>query len=271
MEKWACLMKIGPRRRQIHSGFTLIELLICISLIALLIAILLPSLAKARESARTITCLSQLRQHGIALHTYAADNRQMLPSRTNGHIPYWHTAPQTLYEKLVPQGYLQGRGDVAESPSSTTPSKQYSDAAHCPSDPNDYTVHHFGYTRSPWSYVWRQSHNGRSSSAGDHGTPISLEDPGPAEAHTGYSHVGFNRLLMAEKYTDHTGLTPGDYLRPVVGGIVNDDSGQEQLPFPDRIRNRANWHPAEGTTVLYEDGSALWRSQDQTMVPRSGF
>src|SRR5436309_1355682 len=63
-----------------HPGFTLIELLVVIALIAILAAILLPVFAAAREKARQVTCISNQRQIGLALHFYAGDYDELLPS-----------------------------------------------------------------------------------------------------------------------------------------------------------------------------------------------
>jgi prepilin-type N-terminal cleavage/methylation domain-containing protein len=60
-------------------GFTLIELLVVIGVIALLIAMLMPVLSKARRSAHRVSCLSNLRQVTMAFHLYAGDNRQRFP------------------------------------------------------------------------------------------------------------------------------------------------------------------------------------------------
>lgn len=60
-------------------AFTLVELLVVIGIIALLISILLPSLNRARESAKEVQCASNMRQMGIAFHMYASQSKGWLP------------------------------------------------------------------------------------------------------------------------------------------------------------------------------------------------
>jgi prepilin-type N-terminal cleavage/methylation domain-containing protein len=71
--------KAGRLRFGFRSGFTLIELLVVIAIIALLIGILIPSLGKARDSARTLKCLTHTRAMGQIMTLYANDNKSWYP------------------------------------------------------------------------------------------------------------------------------------------------------------------------------------------------
>ena len=125
----------NDRSRSLH-GFTLVELLVVIGIIAVLIALLLPALAGARNAARSLVCLSNLRQLGVVTQSYINDNKGFIVpcdvsphpatasnSGPNGAVDNW-------FAMLINAGY------IADQHLTTTSGLPYDTILACPSTPD---------------------------------------------------------------------------------------------------------------------------------------
>ncbi len=79
----------GGKRNPGFNSFTLIELLVVVAIIAVLVAILLPAIQKARKQGKILACGSQMRQIGVALYAYAGENNDFFPRHGTGNMGDW--------------------------------------------------------------------------------------------------------------------------------------------------------------------------------------
>jgi prepilin-type N-terminal cleavage/methylation domain-containing protein len=236
------------------SGFTLIELLVTIAIIAILATLLLPALAGAKERARRIKCLNNLRQFNMALIMYGHDNHDRLPEMVGG-LWAWDL-PYSVADKLLQAGLTR---DIMY-------------------DPGFPEMNQDGLWDFAPGYVRPDGTPGPYRVIG-----YAMTFPGTASVSLTNQNLTTNPTPIPLTNTDIVYPAPDPTERVIVAGAVISAPGENDAasrgtyqytdiiggfaPLPHRSAHLAHKMPA-GDNVAMMDGGARWRAFS-VMMPRT--
>lgn len=254
----ACLQKYRVSRQ----GFTLVELLVVIAIVAILMAIMLPVLSKAREVAKSTACLSNLRQQGIGAGIYFLDFKECFPVTYGG---------ATTYTTDLRFAYKQ----VGKMINGVEPEPGKSNAMVCPNSLRFDTGLEWNYgfnnAQAAWSASFRRAANGTVTishvlgSVGDgHRRGARLDDVVDHSSKT-YSfdfgtystYIGFNTSDIGSNVA--AGYVPGAGLRGVTNEGLRTSAVQYiRAQYPDFVSGRH----LRNINMLFVDGRAATMNGD---------
>jgi prepilin-type N-terminal cleavage/methylation domain-containing protein/prepilin-type processing-associated H-X9-DG protein len=228
-----------------YNGFTLVELLVVISIIALLLAVLMPALSKAREMGKAIVCKSRLNQIGLATMLYVEDNSGYYPC---GKMWNW-TAPGNI---LPPQR-------LAKYISLQKEKKNW--VWTCPSDKNPWHPTVFPFATMPFVYYLSYAMSGGMNA--------------PYTYSLGYGVYDWNPMKEYARGTKSPSRRSTEIVLPSVGCLFIDCSYKSQWTQADQ-QGENSMGPGEtkpdthsgGVNMTFLDGHASSvRDEDKTTFP----